>query len=62
MSQCMSLHALKILRFRGLSLVLSVSVVVPLTVFLGRCTLTVAQDSSLCHYSPHRHTHVSCVC
>ena len=35
-------HALKILRFRSLSFLLSVSVVVLLTVFLDRCTHTVA--------------------
>ena len=51
--QCMSLHPLKILRFRSLSFLLSVSVVA----FFVRCTHT---GSSLSLRSLHRHLHVSC--
>ena len=44
--QCMSFHALKILRFRSLSLVVSLCRC-PLTVFLDSCTQTEAQVCAL---------------
>ena len=47
--QSMSLHALKFLRFRSLSFLLSVSVVVLLTVFFDRCTHTLAQVRVFVH-------------